>query len=177
MESRQREFEAAFEQHSDSLFRHASLRLSDRERAIEIVQETFVRAWDYIVRGQKIENYRSFLFRLLNNMIIDEYRKKKSFSLDAMVERAESETFEDKLLKDESVDIIETAAIQFDAKRVLLAMEELSPSYKQVLVMRYIDALSPSEIAQILGESENVVSVRLHRAVRKLRDRLTSSRP
>jgi len=55
MQDRSKEFGEAYERYSDELFRHCALRLSDRERAMEITQETFVRAWQYIERGQRLE--------------------------------------------------------------------------------------------------------------------------
>ena len=41
---------------------------------------------------------------------------------------------------------------------------------KNLLIMRYIDELGPKEIAHILGENENVISVRLNRALRELKE-------
>ncbi|HVU75883.1 MAG TPA: RNA polymerase sigma factor [Candidatus Paceibacterota bacterium] len=175
MEDRQQEFREAFEKHSDELFRHASLRLSNRERALEITQETFLKAWEFLGRGEVIREYRPFLFRTLNNLVIDEYRKKKSTSLDAMMEDQETATLvEGHLLRDET-DIFEEAATQYDAKRVLEVVEDLPENYRTVIVLRYVDGFSPSEIAEHIGETENAVSVRLHRGMRKLRDLLASS--
>ena len=45
MADTEKQFTAAFEQYADELFRHATLRLSDRERALDLTQETFLRAW------------------------------------------------------------------------------------------------------------------------------------
>ena len=79
MESREEKlFLEAFDTHADSLFRHACFRLSDRERARDLVQDTFLKAWDYLRGGGEIQNIKSFLYRILHNLIIDEYRKKSS---------------------------------------------------------------------------------------------------
>jgi RNA polymerase sigma-70 factor (ECF subfamily) len=175
MIDRQQEFREAFEKHSDELFRHASLRLSNRERALEITQETFLKAWEFLQKGEVIREYRPFLFRTLNNQIIDEYRRKKSTSLDAMMEGTETSAIvEGHLLRDET-DIFEETATQYDAKRVLKHVQHLPENYRTVIVMRYVDGFSPSEIADQIGESENAVSVRLHRGMRKLKDLLASS--
>src|SRR3990167_10551210 len=81
MASTKEQFIDAFEKHSDELFRHATMRLSDRERAVEITQETYLRAWDYVRRGTEVREMRAFLFKTLRNLIIDEYRKHKNHSL------------------------------------------------------------------------------------------------
>lgn len=161
-------FADIFEQHSDELFRHALLRLSDRERALELTQETFLKAWKYASGGQEIRQHRSFLYRILNNLIIDEYRKHKTQSLDAMLEHEETQTYvEAELLRDDT-DSLEAAMVRFDSARAVVALEQLGDQHRTVLVLRYIDGLSPKEIAESLGESENTISVRIHRGIKKL---------
>ncbi len=174
MPDREQAFRDAFEQYADELFRHCALRVSDRERAIDLTQKCFTRAWEYVVRGETILQYRPFLYRVLNNLIIDEYRRRKSVSLDAILENEETtNAAEGALLRDE-LDIYERAAVQFDAQRALEAISQLPEKYRVVLIMRYVDDLTPTEIAQYLEETENAVSVRIHRGIRKLRDILTS---
>ena len=51
MDDLRHSFEEAFEAYSDELFRHASIRLSDRERAMELTQETFMKTWAYAQKG------------------------------------------------------------------------------------------------------------------------------
>lgn len=165
-------FAEAFEAHSDELFRHAQLRLSNRERAAELTQECFLKAWEYAAGGQEIRQYRSLFYRILNNLIIDEYRRSKSQSLDAMLENEETHTqIEGRLLADDT-DELEAAMVRFDAGRALAALQELPETYRDTLVMRYIDGWSVSEIAEHLDESQNAVSVRIHRALHKLRELL-----
>ena len=82
----ERAFIDAFEAHSDALFRHALFRISDRERAYDLTQETYLKAWDYLASGKEIQQYKSFLYRILHNLIIDEYRRKRGVSLDEMLE-------------------------------------------------------------------------------------------
>src|SRR4051812_4820943 len=79
-------FRSAFDDYADELFRHALYRLSDRDKALDAVQDTFLRALDAARAGPDIENLRAFLYRTLRNLIIDEYRRKKALSLDEMEE-------------------------------------------------------------------------------------------
>ena len=166
-------FEETFEKHSDELFRHCLMRLSDRERALEITQEAFLRTWECIARGDEIHQHRSFLYRVLNNLIVDEYRKKHSQSLDALLENEETSSFvEAELLRDDT-DEFEEAITRFDTSYALEALQNLSEPYKTVVILRYIDGLSLSEIASCISESENTVSVRIHRGLKKLRDSIS----
>jgi len=168
MASTKEQFIDAFEKHSDELFRHATMRLSDRERAVEITQETYLRAWDYVRRGTEVREMRAFLFKTLRNLIIDEYRKHKSHSLEAMIEVEAGESIEAILPKDET-NTLEAAMERHEGVRALEALKDLPEPYREALALRYIDGLSPREIADIVGESENVVSVRVHRGLKKLR--------
>ena len=160
-------FSDAYERYSDELFRHSSLRLSDRERAVELTQECFLKTWEYIERGERVEEFRPFLYRTLRNLIIDEYRKKKPRSLESMLEIGEETDVETLMPADES-NTLERAVERFEGKRALEALERLPDLYREVITLRYIESLSPKEIAEIVGESENAVSVRLHRGLKKL---------
>lgn len=160
-------FEEAFEAYSDELFRHASIRLSNRERAMELTQECFMKVWQYAQKGEEIKELRPFLYRTLRNLIIDEYRKHKVVSLEAMAERNEGDV-EDFLTPDES-NTLEAAIDRHEGVRALEVLKELPEPYREAVTLRYVDGLSPTEIAVMIGESENVVSVRVHRGLKKMR--------
>lgn len=164
-------FTQAYEEHSDVLFRHCSFRVSNRERALELTQEAFMKTWDAASSGKEIQNYRAFLFRVLNNLIIDEYRKKKSSSLDALLEKeGVSEGSFDDLQTGSLEEEIEKIEIGLQSEQLALALTKLPENYRSVIVMRFINELRPQEIAEILGESENTVSVRINRGIKKLQE-------
>jgi len=125
-----------------------------------ITQSAFVRLWDYMAQGKEIDNMRAFLYRIANNLIIDEYRKKKEDSLDEMRDEEGFDIGFDTQHDIESRD-------EYERAQVLLAT--LPEKYREVLVMRHIDGLSVKEIASLIHETENVVSVRIHRAIEKLK--------
>lgn len=152
----------AYDEYADALFRYCFFRIHNRERAKELVQETFTRTWEHIRSGNAIENLRAFLYKVMRNLIIDESRKNISVSLDALRE----EGFEPSrgMREQEEID----AAV--DLKQALLLMEKLGEKYKEVLMLRYIEGFTPKEIAELLDENENAVYVRLHRGLKELRN-------
>ena len=173
MKSREEKaFIEAFEEHSGALFRHALFRLSDRERAYDVTQDTYLKAWDYIANGNTVRNYKSFLYRILHNLIIDEYRKKQSSSLDELLENetiapaVEARLSEGIVVEEIEARLDERALIKVVRSRI----PELPAHYREVLTLRFIDGFSTGEIAETIGVTENVVSVRIHRGVAKLRD-------
>ena len=153
------DFLAAYEEHADALFRHSLLRVRDREAAIDVVQETYSRAWSYLAGGKRIEYMRAFLYRVANNLIIDRSRRKRSTSLDRMME---DDGFEprDEMAKDPAEIPQARAAVS-----LLASLDEI---YRTAITMRFIEEMSPTEIARKLGVSENVVSVRIHRGIARL---------
>lgn len=164
--SQEERFLKAFEEYSDALFRHAALRISDRERAIDIVHDTFTKVWSYVRNGHEIELFRPFLYKVLNNLIIDEYRKHKEASLDALleVEGVTEGSFEE--LSESTVDSL---AATIDGKKAFEVVAKLPHVYREVIILRFVDELGPKEISELIEESENVVSVRIHRGLKLLR--------
>ena len=161
-------FLEAFDEYADALFRHAAMRLSDRERARDVTQDAFIKAWDYLVAGNEIRQWRSFLYRVLNNLIIDEYRRPKAVSLDALLE---SDPGSDALSASEGRKEAEEA---LDGRRAIESVRELihrlPEPHQSVLVLRYVDGLTPKEVAEVLDISENAAAVRIHRATGRLRE-------
>lgn len=156
------EFMKAYEDLSDAIFKHCYYRVYDRERAKELMQECFTRTWECVAGGKDIKNLKAFIYRVAGNLIIDSSRKKKGLSLDALME----EGYEPQVASGERV---EAAA---EHGQMISLLDQLDAKHRQVLEMRYLEDLSPKEIAAALGESENVVSVRLHRAIKQLRQYL-----
>jgi RNA polymerase sigma-70 factor, ECF subfamily len=152
----------AFDLYADALYRHCYYRVSDKERAQDIVSETFMKTWDYLVKGNTIDTFRPFLYRTLNHLIIDEYRKKKSESLDALLgEREVPESSFEELVGDGREEI----EFALDAKQIPALLEQMPTNHREVIMMRYVDGLMPAEIAEILDTPVNTVSVRIHRGL------------
>jgi RNA polymerase sigma-70 factor, ECF subfamily len=152
-------FLGAYEEHADALFRHCLLRVRDRELAKDIVQEAYSKTWVYMSEGKQIEYLRAFLYRVANNLIIDWARKKKASSLESMMEDDGFEPMDENIR-----DFADIPA----AREAVKLLGELDEIYRSAITMRYLDEMSPREIAEALGVSENVVSVRIHRGIEKL---------
>jgi len=162
-------FLKAFEEYNDALFRHATQRISDREKAIDAVHDTYTKVWMYVKNGQTIDNYRPFLYKVLNNLIIDTYRKQRESSLDALLEM---EGVSEGSFDDLSENNTQALAATIDGKQAFGLLATLPDVYREVLVLRFVDELGPREISQLIEETENVVSVRIHRGLKLLREKM-----
>ena len=158
-------FMQMYDDFADAVFRHCYFRLSDRDKAKDAMQDTFKRIWQYMAKGGEIDNKKAFVFKIANNLIIDSYRKKKEESLDAMMDGG----------FDVGEDNTESIMTLMFAKKIEELLESLNDKYREVIIMRYIDGFSPKEIAEITSETENNVSVRIYRGLKKLRELVESN--
>ena len=106
---------------------------------------------------------KSFLFHTLNNLIIDHYRRKRSQSLDALLERG----------FDPGCDDTERLVDTLDGQTAQQMIRALPMLYQRVMHLRHTDDQSISEIALETGLSRSAVGVRLHRGLALLRIRAT----
>lgn len=157
----EREFFELYETEADAVFRFVFFKISDREKAKDIVQEAFVRVWEYLSSGKPVSNKRAFTFRVAGNIVIDQYRKKKEYSFDELHESG----------FDASDDSGATMAERIDAKEALETLRTIPEKYGEAVWLRTVEGWSVKDIAQHLGESENVVSVRIHRGLKMWRER------
>ncbi len=157
------EFVKIYNEMSQQLFRHVFFKLSNHDLALDIVQETFARTWQYISSGKEVANIKGFIFKVANNLIIDEYRKKKSVSLDTLQEDSGFDAAVSDHLR---------SILNVEISNVVTYINKLDDKYRDVIIMRYINDFSPKEIANILGESENAVSVRINRGIKKVQTML-----
>jgi RNA polymerase sigma-70 factor (ECF subfamily) len=172
VEDHETRFLKAFEEYNDALFRHALLRISNREKAVDLVHDTFTKVWSYLRDGYEIDSFRPFLYKVLNNLIIDEYRKRKEASLDAMLEM---EGVDEGSFDELSESTVEVLAATIDGRKAFELLEELPDQYREVIIYRFVDQLGPREISELIEESENVISVRIHRGLKLLRQKIEAN--
>lgn len=161
---------------ANPIFRHCYYRVYNRERAQELMQDTFLKAWQYIINGNEVRNMKALIYKIANNLVIDDSRKRHNN--DISLEEYNAPNGQDgadseKKYWEPSVDIRESLQDTIDGRMALQALKGLDVDHREVILMRYVDGLSPHEIAEVLGETSNVVSVRLHRAIAKLRTIVT----
>lgn len=154
----QKQFMELYEAFNDEIFRFSLAKTRNRDLALDITQETFVKTWDYLRSGKSIDQGRGFLYRTCRNLIIDQSRKKKFASIDALIETDASREPADE-------GHIPTG-VAVDQEYFMNQLRQLDERHFEILHLRFIQELTLSEIAAIYKESENTVSVRIHRAVK-----------
>ena len=160
IEKTEKEFLKAYDENVDALFRQCYFKVHNTELAQDLLQETFTRTWDYLKKGKEIVNMKAFLYKTINNLVIDEYRKKKPVSLDVMSEDG----------FDPEAPLGSTAHERLEGKKAMMLIDKLPEPYKQAVFLRYVNGLELKEIAEITREAENTISVHVHRGMNKLKE-------
>ncbi|HEU5170480.1 MAG TPA: sigma-70 family RNA polymerase sigma factor [Gemmatimonadales bacterium] len=168
-EARRADFEAEALPQLDPLYRLALRLTTDPSRAEDLVQDTVLkafRAWD---RFQPGTNVRSWLFTILRNTFINEYRRRQREPIPMDLEAIEAHITE-RPVADEDPEGAFFA--QIVDEKVLEAIDRLPDEFREVLVLSDIENLTYAEIAEVLRLPIGTVKSRLFRARRQLQTAL-----
>lgn len=164
------------EENSANIYNLALKLLGDEHEAEDVLQETFLSAFQAIGRFEGRSQLSTWLYRIAYNASLMRLRKREkmtTFSLDQPF--VEEETGDGAIhhIADWSTvpdDQLLTAEAREEMDR---AIAELPDTLRVAFVLRDIQGLSGTEAAEVLGISVQAVKNRLHRARLRLRDRLS----
>ncbi len=149
-----RDFDVIYKRYAPRVFAYFLRRVSSREVAEDLTQETFLRAFRHRHRfKEKGYPYSSYLFRVAHNLLVNYYRTHKPLSLE--------------YIEHDPPD--QPASVNRDSEYAWKAVQSLSPTERFVMEEKYKKGSSVKEIARHVGKSENAVKLILSRARKKLR--------
>jgi len=147
--------------------------LRNREDAMDIVQETFTKAYQNLDRFKGDAAFYTWLYRIAVNLCVDHQRRGAKQQLTALDvdDRHEAAPLAppDGPRPDQPFERARDAEI---ATGVRAAIDELTPDHRAVILLREVEGLSYSEISQVLDCPKGTVMSRLHYARRQLQGRL-----
>jgi RNA polymerase sigma-70 factor (ECF subfamily) len=156
-----------FNQYHQKVYRIAYGVVRQREEALDIVQEVFIKLFRSIRQFKGKSRFYTYLYRMTMNTAIDHTRKmKKAPSLSMDEEEGvqfsdDAERRPDRILDHKELE-----------ERVKWAMDQLSPDQKAALIFREVEGLSYQEIAEATGSSIGTVMSRLHYGRKKVQELL-----
>jgi len=166
----ERAFGKLVERYETKVYSLAMKMLRNPEDAEDVLQDTFLRAYRGIKSFQGNSTFSTWIYRITANSALMRLRKKKlpTVSIDDAGERETPIN-----IADWSPGPVEQLLTQETQKAMDEAIEALPPEFKQVFILRDVEELSNSEVAEILDLSVAAVKSRLHRARLKVRNRLS----
>ncbi|MCX7716478.1 MAG: RNA polymerase sigma factor [Endomicrobia bacterium] len=142
--------------------------ISNKEDVKDIVQEIFIKIYFSLYKYDIKYEFKSWLYKVAINYVLD-FIKSKNSKYKIII------SIEDKNI---SQYCIEHPKIELDIelkeklKKIGDIINRLKPKYREVIILRYIEELKVEEIAEILNVSCNNVKIRLHRAIKMVRNLL-----
>lgn len=155
-------FGLLYDKYQPSIFRFIFLKVSQREEAEDLTHQVFLSAW------QNIETFQdqglplsSWLYKIARNKVIDYYRTKKQIT-----------SLDDN--PDENFGIVTESDLEeignkMEVEDIYKALKQLPPDYQEIIIMRFIEGLSPKEISDITRRNRGAVRVLQFRALRQLK--------
>lgn len=161
-------FRCLFEQERDRLRNFLLKRVGDRDKAENLVQETFAEAYRQIEDFRGEAKVTTWLFSIARNLAYGELRKADRHAC------REHETIEFLQAERDGIRMATLEAVETaERKRIVHdALQELPEHYRRVVQLRDLEEQSTRETAEQLGLTEVNVRVRLHRARKQLREHL-----
>jgi RNA polymerase sigma-70 factor, ECF subfamily len=167
-------FNELLRRYERKIFRLALHITQNREDAEDVLQESFLKAYEHLDQFQGQSKFYTWIVRIAVNQALMKLRKRKSdrsVSLDETIDTGEDNLTREIAAWDENP---EQQYSRDELQRILTsAIDGLAPIYRAVFVLRDIDGLSTEEAAEALELSVPAVKSRLLRARLQLREKLT----
>jgi RNA polymerase sigma-70 factor (ECF subfamily) len=145
----------------EKIYRFVYYLASDEELAYDITQDAFVRAWRALPRFDRERgSFSTFLYAIARNLVIDNQRKRITFSLEFVGDVGKEENFE------EDIDRKERAG------KVREILSSLDGHDRELVVLRYFEEMSFKKISKIVGKEEGAVRVKVFRILKSLKEKL-----
>lgn len=159
-------FGRLYDMHVDRVYRHIRYRVASDTDAQDLTQQVFIKAWDAIGRYKRTSSpFLGWLFRISHNLVVDFFRSRKpeveiDFDISA----------------DTEYNPEHIAESRWNQQYIRQAIRHLKSDQQQVILMRFIEDFSYSEIAAVMGKSEGAIRVIQHRGLTKLKTILENDR-
>jgi RNA polymerase sigma-70 factor (ECF subfamily) len=148
--------------------------VKNTSNADDLTQEVFVKAWKNIKKFKTTKNFKSWLFTIAKNTVIDFSRKKKEIPFSSFETEDGNNPIIDNLSDLELLP--DKRAQKLDLKNeVALAMKNLSAKYTLILSLYYEKGLTFREISEMLGEPLNTIKSRHRRGLDMLKTMVPNS--
>lgn len=153
-------FDMLYNTYFTPLFRYVYIRLKTREDAEDVVQDTFLKAYQALPRYEHTKgSMLPYLFTIARNLLINHTKKKRPDALPG-------EDIDRHAGNEQTSDYAEGKELK---KELLVAMQSLSEMEREVIELKFFAEQTYGEIAEILGKREDAIRQHVARAMKKMR--------
>jgi RNA polymerase sigma factor (sigma-70 family) len=166
-------FNQEFMPHINAMYNFAYRLTLDSDDAKDLLQDTYLKAYRFIDSFQQGTNAKAWLFRILKNSFINDYRKRSKEP--SKVDYQEVESF----YNSEDVDRQITPDLRVEALQdmigdeISIALNSLDVDFRTVIILCDLEGFKYEEMAKILDIPIGTVRSRLHRARNLLKEKLS----
>lgn len=156
-------FALLYDEYIEKIYRFIFFKISHKQEAEDLTSEVFLKTWNYLTEDQAapVRTFGGLIYSIARNSVIDWYRK-----------RAKASEYElaEEIADVAGVDMAEKININQETEQLLKLVKTLKQDYQEIILLKFIEGLSVSEIARILGKKNIAVRVTIHRAIKKLKE-------
>jgi RNA polymerase sigma-70 factor (ECF subfamily) len=169
---KQRVFNEEFMPHIDAMYNFAFRLTLDEDDAKDLVQETFMKAYRFINSFETGTNAKAWLFRILKNSFINNYRKKSKQPNKVDYQEVESFYNSDSVNENITTDLRVETVQHLIGDEITNALNSLDVDFRTVIILCDLEGFTYEEMAKILDIPIGTVRSRLHRARNLLKEKL-----
>jgi RNA polymerase sigma-70 factor (ECF subfamily) len=163
-------FQRIYEKYHHDLFQFLFYMVKNREQAEDLVQEVYIRVLKAYDTFQGRSSEKTWLFSIARHVAIDWFRKQKTIRMRIL----EKFDWDKQQIKDDQVLPDEVALQNEQIKWLYKSLDVCSFDQRSVLILRYLQELSISETAEVLGWTVSKVKTTQHRAIKQLQKQMIS---
>ena len=167
-------FDNEFMPHIDSMYNFAYRLTYDEDDAKDLVQDTFLKSYRFINSFQKGTNAKAWLFRILKNSFINDFRKKSKEPNKVDYQEVEGYYNSDSTDKSITTDLRVDTVKGMMGDEISNALNSLAVDFRTVIILCDLEGFTYEEMAKILDIPIGTVRSRLHRARNLLKEKLQS---
>jgi len=166
-------FNNEFLPHINSMYNFGYRLTLDEDDAKDLVQDTYLKSYRFIESFQKGTNAKAWLFRILKNSFINDYRKKSKEPNKVDYQEVESYYNSDDVDRQITTDLRVESLQDMIGDEISNALNSLDVDFRTVIILCDLEGFKYDEMAKILDIPIGTVRSRLHRARNLLKDKLS----
>ncbi|MCR9254413.1 MAG: sigma-70 family RNA polymerase sigma factor [bacterium] len=167
-------FEQEFMPHIDSMYNFAYRLTFEEDESKDLVQDTYLKAFRFINSFERGTNAKAWLFRILKNSFINDFRKKSKQPSKVDYQEVENYYNSDDVDEKNTVDLRVETLKDMMGDEVTNALNALAVDFRTVIILCDLEGFTYEEMAKILDIPIGTVRSRLHRARNLLKEKLSS---